>query len=54
MGNKKEKIFNNLLNLLKENQKLILPIKVSQGTVIEDWIDYSGAEYIEEDMNWDW
>ena len=42
MGNKKEKIFNNLLNLLKENQKLILPIKVSQGTVIEDWIDYNG------------
>ena len=42
MGNKKEKIFNNLLNLLKENQKLILPIKVSQGTVIKDWIDYNG------------
>ena len=42
MGNKKEKIFNNLLNLLEENQKLILPIKVSQGTVKEDWIDYNG------------
>ena len=42
MGNKKEKIFNNLLNLLKENQKLSLPIKVSQGTVKEDWIDYNG------------
>ena len=42
MGNKKEKIFNNLLNLLKENQKLILPIKVSQGKVKEDWIDYNG------------
>ena len=42
MGNKKEKIFNNLLNLLEENQKLNLPIKVSQGTVKEDWIDYNG------------
>ena len=42
MGNKKEKIFNNLLNLLEENQKLILPVKVSQGTVKEDWIDYNG------------
>lgn len=42
MGNKKEKIFNNLFNLLRENQKLSLPIKVSQGTVKEDWIDYNG------------
>lgn len=42
MGNKKEKIFNNLLNLLEENQKLCLPIKVSQGTVKENWIDYNG------------
>ena len=42
MGNKKEKIFNNLVNLLEENQKLSLPIKVSQGTVKEDWIDYNG------------
>ena len=42
MGNKKEKIFNNLLNLLEENQKLILPLKVSKGTVKEDWIDYNG------------
>ena len=42
MGNKKEKIFNNLLNLLEENQKLSLPIKVSQGKVKEDWIDYNG------------
>ena len=33
MGNKKEKIFDNLLNLLEENQKLSLPTKVSQGTV---------------------
>jgi len=41
MGNKKEKIFNNLLNLLEENQKLSLPIKVSQGKVKEDWIDYN-------------
>ena len=42
MGNKKDKIFNNLLNLLEENQKLNLPIKVSQGKVKEDWIDYNG------------
>ena len=42
MGNKKEKIFNNLINLLEENQKLSLPIKVSQGIVKEDWIDYNG------------
>ena len=42
MGNKKEKIFNNLLNLLEENQKLSLPIKISKGTVKEDWIDYNG------------
>ena len=42
MGNKKEKIFNNLQNLLEENQKLSLPIKVSKGTVKEDWIDYNG------------
>ena len=42
MGNKKEKIFNNLLNLLEENQKLSLPIKVSRGEVKEDWIDYNG------------
>ena len=42
MGNKKEKIFNNLFNLLEENQKLTLPIKVSKGTVKEDWIDYNG------------
>ena len=42
MGNKKEKIFDNLLNLLEENQKLSLPIKVSKGKVKEDWIDYNG------------
>jgi len=42
MGNKKDKIFNNLFNLLEENQKLSLPIKVSRGTVKEDWIDYNG------------
>ena len=41
MGNKKEKIFNNLFNLLEKNQKLSLPIKVSKGTVKEDWIDYN-------------
>ena len=42
MGNKKEKIFNNLINLLDQNQKLSLPTKVSKGTVKNDWIDYNG------------
>ena len=42
MGNKKEKIFNNLINLLDQNQKLSLPFKVSKGTVKNDWIDYNG------------
>jgi len=42
MGNKKAKIFNNLINLLKENQNLTLPTAVSQGTVKDDWIDYNG------------
>ena len=42
MGNKKEKIFNNLFNLLEENQILSLPAKVSKGTVKKDWIDYNG------------
>ena len=42
MGNKKEKIFNNLRNLLIDNQKLILPLTVSEGTVHDDWIDYNG------------
>ena len=42
MGNKKEKIFNNLLNLLEENQKLSLPTKISTGSVKENWIDYNG------------
>ncbi len=42
MGNKKEKIFNNLIKLLEENQKLSLPVKVSRGAVKEGWIDYNG------------
>src|SRR6056300_870531 len=42
MGNKKEKIFNNLRNLLIDNQKLILPLTVSEGAVHDDWIDYNG------------
>ena len=42
MGNKKEKIFNNLRNLLIDNQKLILPLIVSEGAVHDDWIDYNG------------
>jgi hypothetical protein len=31
MGNKKAKIFNNLINLLKENQKLTLPTSSLSG-----------------------
>jgi hypothetical protein len=31
MGNKKEKIFNNLRNLLIDNQKLILPLTSLRG-----------------------
>ncbi len=42
MANKKEKIFNNLISLLEENQKLNLPVKVSKGAVKKDWIDYNG------------
>jgi hypothetical protein len=42
MGNKKKKIFNNLRNLLIDNQKLILPLIVSEGAVHDDWIDYNG------------
>ena len=42
MGNKKEKIFNNLRNLLIDNQKLTLPLIVSEGAVHDDWIDYNG------------
>jgi acyl-CoA thioester hydrolase len=42
MGNKKEKIFNNLRNLLIDNQKLFLPLTVSEGAVHDDWIDYNG------------
>ena len=42
MGNKKKKIFNNLISLLEENQKLSLPVKISKGKVKEDWIDYNG------------
>ena len=41
MGNKKAKIFNDLLNLITENQKLIPPMKIAEGRVIENWIDYN-------------
>ena len=41
MGNKKVKIFNDLLNLITENQKLIPPMKIAEGRVIENWIDYN-------------
>tara|TARA_B100000965_G_scaffold111492_1_gene92042 strand:- start:8409 stop:8867 length:459 start_codon:yes stop_codon:yes gene_type:complete len=41
MGNKKVKIFNDLLNLITENQKLIPPMRIAEGRVIEKWIDYN-------------
>ena len=41
MGNKKVKIFNDLLNLITENQKLIPPMRIAEGRVIENWIDYN-------------
>ena len=41
MGNKKIKIFNDLVNLIKETPKLVPPIHVAEGKVLESWIDYN-------------
>ena len=41
MGNKKIKIFNYLVNLIKETPKLVPPIDVAEGNVLESWIDYN-------------
>ena len=45
MGNKKIKIFNDLVNLIKETPKLVPPIHVAEGKVLESWIDYNAVSY---------
>ena len=41
MGKKKVKIFNDLVNLVQQTQKLVLPVNVAEGNVLESWIDYN-------------
>ena len=41
MGNKKVKIFNNLVNLIKDEQKILSSIHIAKGKVLENWIDYN-------------
>ena len=41
MGNKKIKIFNELVNLIEEAPKLVPPVPVAEGKVLESWIDYN-------------
>tara|TARA_Y100000768_G_scaffold310655_1_gene245064 strand:- start:1171 stop:1635 length:465 start_codon:yes stop_codon:yes gene_type:complete len=41
MGNKKVKIFNNLVNLIKDEQKIQSSIHIAKGKVLENWIDYN-------------
>ena len=41
MGNKKIKIFKELVNLIEEAPKLIPPVPVAEGKVLESWIDYN-------------
>ena len=41
MGNKKIKIFNELVNLIEEAPKLVPPVHVAEGKVLESWIDYN-------------
>ena len=42
MGNKKIKIFNNLANLLKNDEKISVPLAIAHGEVIAEWIDSNG------------
>lgn len=42
MKNINVKIFDHLECKLKPNQKITLPLLVSEGKVIEKWIDYNG------------
>ena len=41
MGNKKIKIFNELVNLIEQTPKLLPPVHVAEGNVLESWIDYN-------------
>ena len=41
MGKKKVKIFNDLVNLVQETQKLVTPVHVAEGKVSKSWIDYN-------------
>ena len=41
MGNKKIKIFNELVNLIEEAPKLVPPVPIAEGKVLESWIDYN-------------
>ena len=41
MGNKKIKIFKELVNLIEEAPKLVPPVPVAEGKVLESWIDYN-------------
>ena len=41
MGNKKVKIFNNLINLIPNQYKLQNSIPIAKGEVLDDWIDYN-------------
>ena len=36
-----------------EYKNYVLPYDFLRFT-LDEWLDYSGAEYIEGDMNWDW
>ena len=41
MGNKKVKIFNDLVNLIKVGQKLESSTNIAKGEVLEQWVDYN-------------
>ena len=41
MGKKKVKIFNDLVNLVQEAPKIVPPVHVAKGNVLEGWIDYN-------------
>ncbi len=41
MGNKKLKIFNDLVNLINDKNKLKPATPISKGKVLENWIDYN-------------
>ncbi len=41
MGNKKVKIFNNLINLIPDRYKLQNSTPIAKGEVLDHWIDYN-------------